>query len=269
MNKIIAYLKELELSEVESKLYLTLLQTGPISVRDLASTTDIKRTTAYLYIDQLVAKGLVMKLIKGSHKQIAANPPESLQSLIEKQIEEAESAKKQFNEVIDLITARMPEEQKLEEAEIRYYKGIAGIKKVYDEALQCPEFRLYVNLTELEKLIIPNSVGMDYDVFERAIASNKDLHIYEILADTPGSVEQFTLDSTAKKGRYYYKYMPKKVSLTAPGILIYDNKVAIISGTKDTLHTFVLYNRDYYENTKNLFDFIWDVLPGPKREELE
>ena len=46
MEKIVDYLKQLDLSDVEAKLYLTLLQTGPSSVRDLAQTIDIKRTTA-------------------------------------------------------------------------------------------------------------------------------------------------------------------------------------------------------------------------------
>ena len=145
MLTILAYLKQLELTETESKLYLTLLQTGPISVRELASTTDIKRTTAYLYIDQLIEKGLVMKLIKGSHKQIAANPPESLKNLVEKQVESADIAKKQFNEVLSLISSKMNSDREIEEAEIRYYKGLSGLVKIYNEALAGKEFRLYVS----------------------------------------------------------------------------------------------------------------------------
>jgi predicted transcriptional regulator len=267
MKKILTYLKQLELSEPESKLYLTLLQTGPISVRELAATSDIKRTTAYLYIDQLIEKGLVMKLVKGSHKQIAANPPESLQHLVEQQVASAEIAQKQFKEVLSLITSKMNTENDNEELEIRYYKGLAGAMKVYEEALSGKSFRLYVNLAELDRLIMPNNLGLDYTLFERAIEKNKDLHIYEIIADAEDSLENFTLDATMNKGRFYYKYMPAKVGLTAPGILLFDNKVAIISG-KETLHVYVLYNKDYFENSKKLFDFIWDVLPGAKKEEL-
>ncbi|HEX8965543.1 MAG TPA: helix-turn-helix domain-containing protein, partial [Patescibacteria group bacterium] len=59
MNQVLLYLEQLDLSESEAKLYMSLLQTGPISVRDLAIKVGIKRTTAYLYIDLLVEKGLV------------------------------------------------------------------------------------------------------------------------------------------------------------------------------------------------------------------
>ena len=65
-NKIIEYLKQLDLSEIEAELYLILLNKGSLSVRDLAEISGIKRTTAYIYIDQLIEKGLVLKVVKES-----------------------------------------------------------------------------------------------------------------------------------------------------------------------------------------------------------
>ena len=40
-HKIIDYLKQLELTDEEATIYLTLLQTGPVSVKSLAGETDI------------------------------------------------------------------------------------------------------------------------------------------------------------------------------------------------------------------------------------
>src|ERR1700734_1251596 len=100
MDKIVDYLKQLDLSDVEAKLYLTLLQTGPASVRDLAQTIDIKRTTAYFYIDQLVEKGLIMKLVKGSKKLVAANEPENLKILVEDKLESAKNVQQNFSTIL-------------------------------------------------------------------------------------------------------------------------------------------------------------------------
>src|SRR6185437_9522325 len=93
MNTIIDYLKQLDLSDAEAKLYLTLIQTGPNNVRDLAQTVNIKRTTAYFYIDQLIEKGLIMKIIRGSKKLISANDPENLHYLVEKKLDSARIVK--------------------------------------------------------------------------------------------------------------------------------------------------------------------------------
>src|SRR5215469_15447405 len=100
MDKIIDYLKQLDLSDAEAKLYLTLLKAGPVSVRDLAQTVDIKRTTAYFYIDQLVEKGLIMKLVKGSKKLIAANEPENLKILVEEKIKKAQAVQENFPAIL-------------------------------------------------------------------------------------------------------------------------------------------------------------------------
>lgn len=263
MNKIVDYLKQLDLSDVEARLYLTLLQTGPTSVRDLAMTIEIKRTTAYFYIDQLVEKGLVMKVVQNSKKLVSPNEPDNLQYLVKKKVASANTAKDQLSDILSMINAKLPKTDTAEDAEIRYYKGILGIKKIYEEALKGSEFRLYVNLTKLEKLLIPNNLGIDYNMFETALAKNPKLTIYEIIADEPNSVGQFELDDTAQKENYRYKFMPGEVGLTAPGILLYDNKVAIING-KGQLNAVVLYNTDYYVNTVKLFDFIWKVLPETK-----
>ena len=92
MDKIIDYLKQLELSDIEAKLYLALLKTGTTGVRELAKSIDIKRTTAYIYVDLLVEKGLVIKTVKGSRKQVSPiDPKEGLEELVNQLLEQAKS----------------------------------------------------------------------------------------------------------------------------------------------------------------------------------
>lgn len=257
MEKIIDYLKQLELSEIEAKLYITLLKSGPITVRELAERIDIKRTTAYLYIDQLVEKGLVVKLVKGSKKMIIANDPEdSLQSLVKHKVESANSIQTNFPALLEEISNVYPTAKDHSEIEMQYYKSKSGIKAIYKEALQSSELRLYVNLSEIAK-VLPE----DLNLFEEALAKNSDLHIYEIFGDTPNSLKDVNLST--QSDRYNYKFMPPHVQLSSADILIYDNKVAIIN-VKDKISGIVLYNADYFTNSKNLFDFIWTTLPETK-----
>src|SRR5690349_21587841 len=136
LNKVATYLKQLDLTDEEAKLYLTLLQTGPTSVRDLAETVGIKRTTAYFYIDLLVNKGLIMKLVQGSKKLVAANDPENLQTLVKAKLEEAETIQRGFPDILKTLNISLPKIDGTNEAEIKYYKGKNGVKKIYEEALQ-------------------------------------------------------------------------------------------------------------------------------------
>jgi sugar-specific transcriptional regulator TrmB len=256
MENIVDYLKQLDLSDAEAKLYLTLLQTGPIRVRELAQTVDIKRTTAYFYIDELIEKGLIMKLVRGSKKLVAASDPENLKILVEKKIQKANEVQNAFQGILNTLHTSLSKESSTTRDEIRYYSGKSGVKKIYEEALLGSELRLYLSLSEVAPLFPEN----DY-LFENALNSNKNLQIFEIYGDKHTNIKE--LSYNVKSTRYYYKFLPSNVHLTAACILIYDtNKVAIINVSKiDNISGIVLYSKDYYNNSKELFDFMWHSLP--------
>ncbi len=251
-SKIIDYLKQLDLADIEAKLYLTLLNTGPVSVRDLAKTTGIKRTTSYLYIDQLVDKGLAMKIVKNSKKQVAATDPKQIHYLIEKKLETTKSLQKAFPDILKTLSATHQQSSPVE-AEIKYFKGVPSILRIYQEALNSKELCVYATLSELAPFITP-------DIFEKGLKHNPKLKIYEIYGDSKENIKKFSY--TANSNRYFYKFMPTNVELTAPGIFHYDNKVAIIN-VKGKHSVTVLHDKDYYINSRKLFNFIWSLLPEP------
>lgn len=54
-----------------------------------------------------------------------------------------------------------------------------------------------------------------------------------------------------------------EMKLTAEDIIIFDGKVAIIN-VRDKITGVVIHNIDYYNNSKELFDYIWNTLPEPE-----
>jgi len=259
MDKIVDYLKQLDLSDVEARLYLTLLQTGPASVRDLALTIDIKRTTTYFYIDQLVEKGLIMKLVKGSKKLVAANDPENLKTLVDAKIASAKMVQQGFPNILKRLSISLPKESNTTDAEIKFYKGLHNIRKLYDEAFKGNEFRSYAKVEEKETLS-PDNPGL----FQKAFQKNNKLKVWEIIYDSAYSRQHAIKKLSKMNSRYFYKFMPKnlKWSITSEDILIYDGKVVIID-YRGNASCVVLQSKDFYNNFKELFDFIWRIIPEP------
>lgn len=263
MDKIISFLKHLELTDGEAKLYITLLKSEPITIRELASKTGIKRTTAYLYIDQLVEKGLIIKLVKGTRKLISATEPkDNLHVLIEKKIQTAKTIKENFPEILETINVSLPQTNHIENAEIKYLKGINAVRKIYEEAFNGKEIRAYVKVEDNPKLSSDN-----IKLFTEALKKNKKLKMWEIIYKSPAAREQ-SINSLAKSYNYFYKFMPPdlKWSITSEDILIYDGKVAIIN-YKDKVSSIILSSPDFYNNSKELFDFIWKILPEQASKE--
>ena len=257
MSKFADFLEQLDLSDIEASLYTALLDNGPTSVRDLAVLTKMKRTTAYFYIDQLIEKGLVVKLTRGTKKMVTVSQPkESLEYLVEQKDKQAQEIKADFSSILQAIQTTLPQIKANNNAEIKYIKGKDAVKKIYDEALKASELRLYVKLAETAKLF-----ENDNDIFADALTQNKKLNIREIVADIPEDIQHITFPT--QSGRYHYRFMPSDIGLVAANMLIYDNKVAIINVT-GTITTIVLDNTDYFINSKKLFDYIWETLPEVK-----
>lgn len=256
MNKeILRYLEQCELSEIEAKLYLALLETGPATIRDLAERIKIKRTTAYFHMDLLIEKGLVMKLVKGAQKLFAVCPPkESLKTLVEQNLQKAEQLNKNLPDILQTIQTMLPQVRDISEAEIRYYKGKNGVRKIYEEALKANELRSYVKIVDTGG-IFPNNV----DLFNDAFKQNPNLTIKEILYDSPLAKEQAPL-VLSKNKRYAYKFIPNDTKLSSEDTLLYDGKVAIINYS-GSINSVVLKSMDHYRNSIALFDFIWRTIP--------
>jgi sugar-specific transcriptional regulator TrmB len=253
MERIADYLKQLDLSDAEAKLYLTLLQTGPTSVRDLALTVDIKRTTAYFYIDQLVDKGLIMKLIRGSKKLVAANEPENLKVLVEEKLKKANEVKKEFPTILESLTTAIPQDSSVSNAEVRYYKGANGVRKIYEEALQAETLLSYANITDIENMF-PNN----FTLFTQAFKKNPKLTFYEIIEDSPAS--RAVVKALSQNTHYNFKFLPGDVKISASDILIYNGKVAIIT-VRSSITGVIFHNVDYHNISKELFNFMWRTLP--------
>jgi sugar-specific transcriptional regulator TrmB len=256
-EKILNYLKKLDLSDLEADIYLNLANSGPISVRDLAKASGIKRTTAYLYIDQLVEKGLAMKIVKSSKKQVAASPPEQIQQIIQEKLTTIQSLQKNYPDILKTLNTMSPQPNPVE-AEIKYFKGVNSIKTIYEEALKSKELRSYANLAIMEKVFPENLY-----IFTNGFRKNLDLKIYEIVEDSASSRKQTQFSS--KNNRYFYKFLPSDIKLSATDILIYDNKVAIIN-VQNKITGMIIKNPEYYINSKQLFDLNWRMLPDNKKD---
>lgn len=255
MKEILDYLEQLGVSETEARLYLKLLETGNISVRQLAKILGINRTSAYLHIDQLIEKGLVMKLVKGSKKLVAANAPEdSLKDLLEKKAQIVQTIQSEFPKIIREIKTSVPKNKPVGEAEIKYYKGNSGVRKIYYEALKAKELCSYAKVQETAGAF-PDNI----ELFTNAFKENPALIIREILYDSP-LVKQQAPKLLSKSKRYSYKLMPSDLKLSSEDILIYDNKVAIIN-YKGKVNSVILHSIDFYNNSKELFEFIWNLIP--------
>lgn len=246
------FLLDFGLTEKEITVYTTLLKTGPNTIMNLARETGIKRSTTHNTVEELIKKGLVSQTNYGERRMVIAEDPDKLKFLMEQKKWDINKLEKNLPDIIDTITHMVPTSRETNTSEVKYYTGEKGIQLIYNEALKAKELRSYANIKKIFEIFPDNS-----DIFTQSHKNNKDLNLWEIVEDSDiarNYAEKFTA-----KERYHYKVSPVSFTAGALDVLIFDGRVAIIS-VKEGVTGMVISNEDYFNNTKEVFDFVWRSL---------
>ncbi len=119
------YLIDLGLNEKEAAVYLSLLSVDSSSVLDLATKTKIKRPTVYIVLESLAKKGLVSETTVGKKTHYQAEPPERLETYIERQKISLDEQYKRLKDVIPQI--KSVQRQGGQKPLVQYFEGKEGV----------------------------------------------------------------------------------------------------------------------------------------------
>lgn len=248
---IVEYFSKLGLTELETKVYLGLLKTGPSTVLRLSRQIGVKRATTHGNIESLIEKGLITQTKTGKRRKLVPEPLDRINFILEQKKWDLKKLEEKLPIISDEIKKEFPITSKPLKVETKYFEGKKAVKHIYEDVLTAQEIRSYVNAVEIAKAFPENM-----DVFIKTHNQRKDMKIWEILTK---SVKIREYAQQMAKGRYYYKFVPKELTFSVIDYLIYDGKVAIVTA-RDNITGLIIQNVDYYENAKLIFNFVWQVL---------
>jgi len=93
----------LDLDDLEAKVYLNLLRTGPITASALAKELDIDRARMYRTVDKLVSRNIISTTLSSPKLCIATDPHDALKIALGKKEDEVNKIKKSGEAIIDKI----------------------------------------------------------------------------------------------------------------------------------------------------------------------
>jgi len=128
VEKLAIELKEtLDFDELESKIYLSLLRTGPITASALAKDLNIDRARMYRTVDKLVDRNIISTTLSSPKLCIAVEPEKALRLALEKKEEEIKKIKKSGEAIIDKINSEISTNQGTSIPTLRIIQGRANI----------------------------------------------------------------------------------------------------------------------------------------------
>lgn len=119
------HLQDLGLTDKEAELYVTMLGMDNASVLDLSKKTKINRTTIYLVLESLMKKGLASEVQVDKKVNYQAEPPERLETYVERQKIVIEEQSKRIKDLIPQL--KSVERETGERPVVKYFEGRDGV----------------------------------------------------------------------------------------------------------------------------------------------
>ena len=117
----------LDLDDLEVKIYLNLLRTGPITASALAKELDVDRARMYRTVDKLVSRNILSTTLSIPKLCIPAEPKEALRLALRKKEDEVKKIKKSGRTIIDKITNEISSANGVSVPTFRVVQGRANI----------------------------------------------------------------------------------------------------------------------------------------------
>ena len=242
------YLQEIGLSDKEASVYLALLGTDNSSVVALANKTKIKRPTVYVVLEGLAKKGLVSETTIGKKVHYQAEPPERLETFIERQKVTLDERSKRLKDIIPQIKSVQRESG--ERPVVRFFEGKEGIistlEDIYNEAPDGNPIYLVYSKDLLDKTFSEE----EKDIY-RQKRLNKNVKSKVLFNYSKGERPS---DSMSERIRIDEKKYPFLCD-----IAVYKDKVKISTINKK-FSGIIINSQDFAETFRSLINLVFDQI---------
>lgn len=244
MNAIHDILKEAGLVESEVKAYAYLLEQGVSSPPQIAKGTKIARPNLYATLRSLQERGLITEQKKGKRSAYVAADPSALVHSLEVRTEAMKHA------LPDLRALFVAQKNK---PVIKFFEGAEQVKEIFYEML---EAKGVYGVASTKKLY--DALGWDF--FKTYIAKMKErgIVLHDILTEDSSTTSAQT-PIELLKGLYDARVLPKGTENLAVDILVWDDKVALISTEAPVFGTLIK-NQAIASVLKIMFNLSWKQL---------
>lgn len=241
-------LKNLGLSDNESKVYLAMLELGPATVLEISAKAGVNRPTTYVQIESLKKMGLASTQVKGKKQLFIAESPDQLEFIIEREKRELEQKKEELEKLLPELTALFNVSS--DKPQVRFFEGKEGLMKMQDEFLKTKAEEVLSFSTDEILKVFP---AHPQDYTPRRV--KKGIRARLIYTSGKGPI----LGEHDQKMLRDAKYVSPQEFPFKSDIAIYDDNISI-SALEGKLVGIIITHRALADSFKALFELLWSRL---------
>lgn len=229
-------LKELNLSDKEVKVYLSLLMLGQSAVNDVAKKANLNRVSTYDILKALLEKGFVSYVIISGVKHFeAVEPSKFLDSLKEKQ-EKIEAVLPELEAAKSSLTKK---------PQIEMYEEINGLKSIFNDILKENKETWFIG--------DPKMLDSLQFYFPHFIKQKRKQKMFsKVITYECAAMKKYLKE--APKEFINMRFIKEKIDMTK---IIYGDKVAFLTFKEKNSIGVLINNKDIADTERKLFDNLW------------
>jgi len=244
-------LLQLEFSEKEILIYLSILQLVSSSIPGLAKETGLSRGTIYDLVEKLKDRGFIAEIKKGKKRRLVAeSPTNKLYTLLDKKHEQLEKSKAIVENILPTLKAISASEDY--KPQIKVYEGDKGFRQVWDEIFSY-EGKNFLSIARIETFTAFAGEGFLDEILKRKVALGFSSRA--INEDSPAALGLKTKDARENRET---RLAPKDFQFPSTEI-IFGDKIAMFSTQKENIIV-VIESKDFSETHRAYFEMLWKFL---------
>jgi sugar-specific transcriptional regulator TrmB len=231
-------LRDLGLSDNESKVYIALLSLGLANAGEITKKSEVNRTNVYDALERLIDKGLTTYIKKDKKKFFEPVNPIRLKEILKEKEEDLDSI---LPELSEKFSSSKPKEF------ATIYKGKKALKSVFEDILREKKeifaygaqtnfirlFPVYQNIWNAKRAMAGIKVNMVYNEKVRESLKNYNRKLIEM------------------------RFLSKEYDFPST-VLSYGNKTVTFIWTEQPM-AIVITSDEVYKSNKNFFDILWKI----------
>ncbi|MBU0981089.1 hypothetical protein KKC94_00170 [Patescibacteria group bacterium] len=233
-------LTDIGLTDKEAKVYLATLELGDSPASDIALRAKINRVSCYDILKKLINRGFISTYTKNKIKFFGATEPDTIRL----------DARKRYMNFKAALPALRRLYGKTSHPRIRYYEGLEGIKKVYQDTLTAK--------TEIFNYADSKSIRDYWPNYDEEYIKNRVKNSIYLKGISP--LDEYGKEVVKKNSQSFreIRLVPRSEFSFANEINIYDDKVAIISFGQDEILGMIIESPEIADTQRAIFLMAWE-----------
>ncbi|PJA90314.1 MAG: hypothetical protein CO137_00535 [Candidatus Magasanikbacteria bacterium CG_4_9_14_3_um_filter_32_9] len=239
----------LGLSKNEAIVYEFLLKNSNVNIKSLQKNTELSRTLLYYVLDGLQEKDLIIKNKDSGKTLYNPSSPDTLKNLLKAEETEIIVKKKVLNDnLFDLQSLYLLGQNK---PNVRFFEGKKGLKEALDDSIKVGRPILSI----VNKDVLAENFADLVDKFTE-VRLKQGIKMDLLSVNTPFARKSYKKIGPRELTKV--RYLPERFKDMFLFLLIYQDKVGILSLREGKLVAFVIEDMEVYNFYKQMFGFIWE-----------